>query len=160
MQGEGKLRGLAATQAGHISSAQARAVGLSPTEYVRLRSTGRWVEVTPRVSSLVGAPSVRGERLFAATLDQGGDAAVAGEGAAWWWGVAGFSPRWPSVVTTSRTRHTTDLADVRRVRWLPDRWVTVFNGLRVVRPELMLLQLISIHFGRLGRSTTPGASGS
>jgi very-short-patch-repair endonuclease len=96
---------------------------------------------------------VRGERLHAAVLDQGGDAAVTGEALAWWYGLGGFSPRNITLVTTSTGRWKTALGDVNQVRTLPDRWVTLVDDLRVVRPELMLVHLAgTIHPKRLGRT--------
>ncbi len=141
MRGEHEIRRLAENQGGYVSRAQCRALGLSSSDLTRLAQSDRWASVTDRVLHLIGAPPVRGGRVHAALLDQGGDAAVSGETAAWWWGLPGFSARAIQLATTSASRHRTSLALVRRIRWLPERWVTELDGLRVVRPELMVLQL-------------------
>lgn len=140
MRWDVELRELAARQMGMVSSTQARSLGMRSRDWIRLDAPD-WATVTDRVKRLVGVPPSRGDLLAAAVLDQGGDAALSRSSAAWWWGIGGYSPTSPWVVTTSATRYRTQLAQVHKVRALPERWVTVLHGVRVVRPELLVLEL-------------------
>jgi len=140
MRWDKELRELAARQMGMVSSAQARSLGMRSRDWARL-DPPVWATVTERVKRLVGVPPSRGDLLAAAVLDQGGDAALSRSSAAWLWGIGGFSPAKPWVTTTSATRYRTPLAQVHKVRSLPPRWVTEFRGVRVVRPELLVLEL-------------------
>jgi very-short-patch-repair endonuclease len=135
-----------------VAAEQARAVGLDSKEWGRLPSAG-WTRVTDRVVRLDGVPPTTGERGMAAILDQGGGARLSHRSSAWWWGAGGFSGHDLQLLTASRSRHRTSLATVHTVRSLPDRWVTVFRQLPIVRPELCILQLCAtLHEERAGRA--------
>jgi very-short-patch-repair endonuclease len=135
-----------------VAAEQARAVGLDSKEWGRRPSAG-WTRVTDRVVRLDGVPPTTGERGMAAILDQGGGARLSHRSSAWWWGAGGFSGHDLQLLTASRSRHRTSLATVHTVRSLPDRWVTVFRQLPIVRPELCILQLCAtLHEERAGRA--------
>jgi len=141
---EASLRSLASLQLGHASRAQALDLGLSSTEIGRLVSRGSWTMVSDRVLRINGLPASAGEQLIAAVLDEGAGAVASHTSAAWLWGLGGFSAG--EVVLTrvgSRDRRT-QLGRVHQVRSLPDRWVTVHEGIPVVRPELMVMQLCAV----------------
>jgi hypothetical protein len=153
MRADKELRELANRQHGHITFEQARALGLSSEEIDRLARSGLWTRASDRVLRLSGAPAARGDRLSLAHLDAGGDAAVSHDAASWWWGVSGFSARHVQLVTTSRSHRESGLAVVHRVRRLPEQWVTTLDDVRVVRPELLVLQLCAtVHPDRAARA--------
>lgn len=91
----------------------------------------------------MGVPRTRAQLLLAPILDLGGRAAVSHLTAAAWWGRRGCSLTPITVVTTSSTRRRIANARVRKVRLLPDEWVTELRGVRVVRPELLAIHLFA-----------------
>jgi len=141
MRLEAELRNFAANQLGHVSRAQALALGLTSHEVGRLVASARWTAVTPRVLKVAGLPPLRGDRLVAAVLDQGSGAVLSHTSAAWLWGLGGFSPTEIVLTRLGSSRHRTPLARVHEVRSLPGRWLTLRDGIPVVRPELMMMQL-------------------
>ena len=100
-----------------------------------------WVPVTDRVVRLRGGAPSRGERLAAALLDDDLDASVSHTTAVWWWGIPGFRAGLVQLARTAKSNRSTDLARVHRVRRLDPEWITVLDGIRVVRPEVAMLQL-------------------
>jgi very-short-patch-repair endonuclease len=153
MDGEIELARLASRQHGVVSIAQAGELGIEWKDRQRLVESGRWVQLTDRVlGSMAAAPS-RGRPLAVAVLHEGSDATVSHLAAAGWWRVPGFSLTPASIVTTARhvggpmpwLRHV--------VRSLPDRWRTVLDGIPIVRPELLLMQLCAtVHPDRAARA--------
>jgi hypothetical protein len=136
-----------------VTFEQARDLGLDARQIDRLWRSADWIRSTDRVLRLSGAPPARGDLLSLAQLDAGGDASVSHEPGAWWWGLSGFAPRPVQLVTTSRTHRSGGLAIVHRVRSLPEQWVTTYQGVRVVRPELVILQLCAtVHPERAARA--------
>jgi hypothetical protein len=90
---------------------------------------------------------------MAAVLDDEAGARVAVTSAVWWWGIPGFSARPIHLIRTASTRRSSPLAEVHRVRELPDRWTTVLDGVPVVRPELAMLHLAATeHPGKVARA--------
>jgi very-short-patch-repair endonuclease len=143
---------MASGQFGMVSAEQARTIGLDSKEWGRLPGAG-WTRLTDRVVRLDGVPPTTGERAMAAILDQGGGARLSHRSSGWWWGAGGFSAHDLQLVTSTRSRHRTSLATVHTVRFLPDRWVTVFRQMPIVRPELCILQLCAtLHEDRAGRA--------
>lgn len=139
-------------QLGVITRTQLAAVGLDPRSIDGLVRRGELAALSRRVLRRTGPP-IEGQHLSAAVLDAGGDAALSHSPAAGWWGIPGFSGKWPEVARTTNTRRTTDLATVHQLRALPDSWVTVHRGIRIVRPELCILELCgSVPKGRAARA--------
>jgi very-short-patch-repair endonuclease len=141
MQLDDRLRELATTQHNLIGRRQVASLGIDATQWRRMRAGPDWQFVTDRVLRLVGAAPSRGETVMAAVLDDGGRAWVSHSTAVWWWGVPGYRATPVQIVRTSRTNEHTALAQVHRVRRLDDRWVTVLDGVPVVRPEVAILHL-------------------
>ena len=137
---EAAMREIASAQHGLLSRAQARASGLSDSQLHRL-PRARWQFLTAHVIRLVGAPPTGGEWAMAAVLDAGRGAALSHAAGSRWWNVPGFGSEAPQIVTTSRSRRRVDGVVVHRVRLLPPEYLTVLNGVPIVRPELMILQL-------------------
>ena len=87
-----------------------------------------------------------------AVLDAGDGAALSHVSAAALWGLAGFSLP-PFHVTITRRAHNVHepLGRVHRMRALEAHHVTKLDGIPVVRPELVILQLAgNVHPGRVG----------
>jgi very-short-patch-repair endonuclease len=134
------LHDLAARQHGLISVDQCRRLGLRPAEINRLRSSG-WISMTPRVLRRTGSSPTAGTHHLAHVLDRGGDAALSHRAAAEWWSLPGFVHAPPAVITTRNSRRTRALGEVYLVRLVPEGWVTELRGVRIVRPELLILHL-------------------
>ena len=82
------------------------------------------------------------QSIRAATLDLGDDARASHTSAAALWGVPGFRIEPIDLVQEGRADRRSSLVhQLHSVRLLPTSWVTVLDGVPVVRPELMLLQL-------------------
>jgi very-short-patch-repair endonuclease len=69
---------LAARQHGVFTRAQARAIGLSPSAIAHRLQAGRWVEITPRVYRLAGAPETERSTVSATVLSAGTPAVATG----------------------------------------------------------------------------------
>ena len=134
---------LAGRQHGVVARWQASSIGVLPS-VMRTRMLGRsWDPVSDRVSRRTGSFDGRAQGIMAAVLDAGPGAVLADTSAAAWWRVPGPQHRPVRVVRTSRTHRASTLASVSTVRRLPDRWVTVLDGVPVARPELVALQLFA-----------------
>lgn len=143
---------LLTAQLGVATRAQLAGVGLDHRSIDGLVRRGELAALSRRVLRRTGPP-IEGQHLSAAVLDAGGDAALSHAAASGWWGIPGFSGKWPEVARTTNTRRTTDLATVHQLRALPDSWVTVHRGIRIVRPELCILELCgSVPKGRAARA--------
>lgn len=137
---------LAAQQHGAVAVRQLRRLGASAPQIRNLTGThGRWSRASDEVLVLNGTPDGPERRVSCAVLDAGDDASLAYVSAGRWWGLTGCALEPVVVARTSATRRTGTLASVRRVRFLPEDWVTVHRGVRVARPELLALQLFAAH---------------
>ncbi len=138
-----ELLRLAEAQHGLVRRQQARLLGLSDSSIDRLVTGPHWEPVTGQVIRRVGSAPNRGQRVLAAVLDAGPGARLSHRSAAAWWGVRG-SPLEPlQAVRTLRSHRRSPLCDIHVVRDLPDRWVTVLDGVPIVRPELAALHLFA-----------------
>ena len=101
-----------------------------------------WELVTPRVARRRGTPETDLQRVMAGVLDTGPSSYVSHTSAAAHWGVPGFElfPLQVIVVRAGR-QYPSDLATIHRPRHLPDPFSTVLDGVPVVRPALMALEL-------------------
>lgn len=61
-----------------------------------------------------------------------------------WWGHPGSSLEPVAAVTTSSSRRTSSLATVRRVVVLHERATTTLDGIPIVRPEMLAMQLFDV----------------
>jgi len=150
---EAELGDLTARQHGVVSLDQAVRVGADWNARNRLIDSGRWAWVTPQVLKNLAAPLSRGTDLMTAVLDEGEGSAVSHKPAAAWWRLPGFSLHPVTVATTRRHRRREAGWDRHVVRSLPARWLTVLDGIPIVRPELLMMQLCAtVHPDRAERA--------
>lgn len=137
-----ELDNLAERQHAVVARLQARSLGCSRSSIHHMwhRST-IWEPITGQVVRRVGSPRTEGQALMAAVLDAGGDAVLGDLGALRWWGHRGCSLRPIVVTTTSSSRRRTDLARIRRVAYFSPGWVTTLDGIPIVRPEMLSMQV-------------------
>lgn len=139
-----QLLQLASRQHGLVSRSQIRTLGYSADAASRVAASRDWEQLTRRVLRRAGAPPSDAQSALSIVLDVGHDAVLSHLSAARWWGLTGCSLTPLTVTTAQRTRGDTNLGDVHRVRRLDPRWVTVKDGVPVVRPELLALQLFAV----------------
>ena len=106
-------------------------------------ASGRWCELTDEVLGLVGAPRSEPQRLLLPVMDAGPRARLSHLSAARHWGLSGCAADPVHVVRTGAPHRRTTLAVVHQVRVLPGQWTTTLEGIPVVRPELLALQLFA-----------------
>lgn len=141
----------ASCQYGLITTAQARACGLSRTDVRTLVDSDRWrpVSAVPGVYSVRPFPGTECARLLplfrhaqAAQLALGPHAVASGPTAARLWGLQGLTrpaESEPLQFTLPRSRRSRPIRGVRTNRWRIDRRdVVVRHGVRVTRPERTL----------------------
>lgn len=93
--------------------------------------------------TLAGLPPDPLTQLSIAVLDQGGDAVVSHSSAGPSWGLESLRRDPVHLMTTSSSTRQTSLAVVHRVRSSPANWTTSKDGIPIVRPELLALQLFT-----------------
>jgi len=147
------LSDLSELQHGVIGRSQVRALGYDKSAtYDLWHRSPRWDPISERVARRVGAPRSDGQRLMAAVLDTADDAVVSHLCAARWWGHLGCSLRPAVVSTASRSRRSTALAEVHRLTHVDPRWTTRLDGIPIVRPEMLSMQVFDVcAYGRAER---------
>jgi very-short-patch-repair endonuclease len=146
------LRRLAAEQAGLVTRAQARALGIERYVIRNRIAAGEWRELTNEVLVLVGSPPTRMRVALAPVLAAGSDASLSHESALAWWGVPGFSLAPTTVTIPRRTRRDT-LGVVATSSVWPDHHRTVHEGVPVTTPSRALVDVApTIHPKRLERA--------
>jgi very-short-patch-repair endonuclease len=144
----------AATQHGAVARFQLRAEGLTSREIGQLSISRHWRAATSEVFVREGSTATTEQRLMVAVLDAGRGSHVSHLTAGRRWGLTGCALYPIHVVRVGSTRRTTSLARAHCVRRLPEQWVTHLEGLPIVRPELLALQLFAeCSFGRAERLT-------
>ncbi len=99
-----------------------------------------------------GAPPTDEQRALAAVLSAGSSSYVSHHSGVAFWGVPGFRLAPMQVMSLRCRRRDTELAQVHLPRHLPDPFAAVLNGVPVVRPALLLLQMAPlVHPGKLQR---------
>ncbi len=145
---------LASRQHGLITPSDARLLGASRSAIRHRIARGDWVADGPRVLRRTGSPATPAQRLLGAVVDAGPGAHLSHGAAAAWWGLPGFDlltlditrPRNITSTTTSRAR-------LHRVIDLCAAHVTVLDGIPIVRPERVALELCAtLHPARAGRA--------
>ncbi len=147
-------RGLAEAQHGLLTGEQLAGLGLTAAGSKHLRRNGSVERVGLRTLRVAGSVRSEEQAALAAVLEAGPDAAVSHRSAACIWGVAGFAMH-PVEVTTSRGSMPTSarLARVHRMRGFDASHRTVLDGIPIVRPELLALQLCAtLHPARAERA--------
>jgi very-short-patch-repair endonuclease len=138
-------RRLAAVQHGVVGRGQLRAQGV-PTRSVRsMAASSRWCARGDEVLELVGSTDHLLRRFSAAVLDAGPGAVLSGTSAAHHWGLTGCPPSPVHTVRTSSSSRVPTLSRCTQVRALPERWVCELEGIPVLRPEYVALQLFAVY---------------
>lgn len=132
---------LAEQQHGLVTRQQAHGAGLDREQWRHRLARGEWERITPRVVRRPGSPPSPVQRALAAVLDVGPSAYLAHESAAAHWGAPGRRVDPHEVMVLRGRRTPSRLANVHRPRHLPDPFAAVLDGVPVVRPALVLLQL-------------------
>ena len=148
------LLDLAAEQRSCVGIWQVRELGASQTEVARLRRSVRWTPVGSGVLMIAGVAMAKQSEASAEVLAAGPGAVLSHDSAVAHWGVPGFNllPAITSQLSGHATRRSPHWA-VHDLVLIPDRWVTRFDGIRVVRPELALYQACArIHPERAERA--------
>lgn len=135
------LMALAERQFGLVEITQARQAGVDDDAVRRRVASGRLVRAHPAVYRVAGVPITAEQRLMAACLAAGPDAAVSHRAGAHLWDIAdGFGelveiasprPRWPRL----------DHVIVHRSTDLRPEHVTVRHGVPVTKPSRVLVDL-------------------
>ncbi|MEX2659926.1 MAG: hypothetical protein WD232_09520 [Acidimicrobiales bacterium] len=105
---------------------------------------GRWEPVTGRVFRLCGAPRSWQGRLLAAVLDAGDGAVATGRSGAALWRVAGYGMREPEVLVARPGDHRPPIGILHETRHLPPHHVTAQQGVPVVTPARLMVDLAAI----------------
>lgn len=146
------LTDLSETQHALVARHQAEEMGLSRSEWLYRRHRGDWHALSSCVLRRAGAPPSDAQRALAGILDVGPASLAGYQTGGALWGVPGFRIRRVQVMTLRDRHGRTELADVHHPLYLPDPFGTVLDGVPVVRPALLILQLAPlVHPDRLGR---------
>lgn len=140
MQLPDELAGLVRRQWGLFTKAQAAHCGLSPGA-LAWRLGRQWELVLPGVVHVDRSPLRLSQRMLAALLYAGPEAAVSGASAAWWYGLSHVPEPRVIQVEVPPPGHTRQArwADVRRSR-VPDARIRQRDPLRFVSPERAVVQ--------------------
>jgi very-short-patch-repair endonuclease len=132
---------LATARHGVVAMWELRRDGVPAGDIRWLQQSRHWELVAPGVLRRVGSHRSTAQALAVGVLGCGPSTAAATLGAARWWGLTGCA-QWPLDVVGTRTlRHVPDRVRYRQIRRLPGTWTTTLDGVPVVRPELLALQL-------------------
>ena len=146
------LCALAERQHGLVARRQADALGLSRRAWLRRQQGGGWETLTPRVARRTGSPASVSQQALAGVLDAGPSTFVSHESGAAVWGAPGYRIEPTQVISTRGRGVRSPLVTVHLPRHLPDAFAAELDGVPVVRPALVLLQLAPrVHPARLAR---------
>lgn len=137
---------LADRQHGVVSTRQLRAAGLSLPSIRWLCTSREWDDLGHGVLRRAGTGNTLLQRIMAVVLQSGHRSAASHATAGWLWGLEGCAPTDPIHVIrdSGRAGQQVDGALIHRVRSLPPRWVTEHQGIPVVRPELLAINLFAV----------------
>jgi hypothetical protein len=147
-------RALAERQHGLVTSDQLEVLDITDSSARHRCHTGSIQFVGRRTLRIAGSVRTDEQAALAAVFDAGSGAALSHTSAAALWGLPGFSIR-PVEVTLPRGSMPSParLARLHRVRAFDEAHRTVLDGVPVVRPELLALQLCgSLHPARAERA--------
>lgn len=143
---------LAERQHGLVARRQADSLGLTRRAWRHRLQRGDWQPLTDRVARRTGSAPTDEQRLLAAVLDAGPSAFVSHQSAAAMWGVSGFSLAPVQLITLRGHPVRSALGTVHLPRHLPEPFAAAIDGVPVVRPALLVLQLAAlVHPERLHR---------
>jgi len=148
------LLDLAAEQRSCVGIWQARELGACQTEIARLRSSQLWTPIGKHVLVVAGAVFDKLGEASASVLAAGPGAVLSHESGTALWGVPGFLLLPTEMSQTHNSaRRRGPRGRVHDLEVVPERWVTTYKGIRVVRPELAMYQLAArINPDRLARA--------
>ena len=135
---------LAEKSHGVLTRDQLKELGLSHNQIDHLLESGRWERLTSVIFRVVGSPRTPLQRTAAAVADCGPSAVLSHWSAAAMWGLAGCPLEPFSTCRTGSPRRGSDLAQIHPVRALPSQWCTSLEGIPIVRPEFVALQIFSV----------------
>jgi hypothetical protein len=138
--GDCVLGRIAASQFGIVTLAYARAAGLTDAQIAR-RVAHRWNPVHEGVYRLPGVPPTWEGDLFAALHAASGSAAVSHRAAAGVYGLPGGRRDLVEIACRRWERRRRPGVIVHEHRRLPEQDIRVLDGIEIVTPELLLLQL-------------------
>jgi hypothetical protein len=146
---------LTAAQHGCIAVWQLRDLGAFPVEITRMRRSSRWRPLSQRVLARAGSPNSPEQRACGAVLEAGPSAALTAVSAAAWWSLGTSYRQLPAEVMADRgaASFPGDIGRIYPRCGVTAPWITVHNGIAVVRPELCVYQLCGlVHPGRAERA--------
>ena len=135
---------LAEQSHGLLTRSQLKELGLSPNQIDHLLHSGRWERQSDVIFRVVGSPRTSLQRTAAAVADCGPKAVLSHWSAAAMWGLAGCPLEPFTTCRTGSPRRGSDLAQIHPVRALPSYWCTSLEGIPIVRPEFLALQIFSV----------------
>jgi very-short-patch-repair endonuclease len=131
---------------GCVAIWELRELGAQPNEIMRLRRSSTWLAISRRVLAVAGSPRTDEQVACAAVLEAGRGAALASFSATSLWGLGAAYRLLPASVMTDRAAASIR-GDVGRIyprKGVGDEWITEFNGIPVVRPELCAYQMCGL----------------
>lgn len=131
---------IAAAQHGVFSRNQARDAGFTPAQIAYRLKTGRWIEITPRVYRMTGAPDTERARLMSTLLSAGLGGVATAESALGLRGLRGFSIL-PARVAIARRPHRLALPGVFETFRLPEHHRVVVDGIPMATVARALFDL-------------------
>ena len=140
-------RHVAALEEGHhglITRSQAVALGASDDMIDHRLRTGRWEPATGRVFRVAGVPRSWQQRLLVAVLDAGDHAVATGRSAAALWRLPGFAMTIPEVLVPRPSDHRPPLGVLHETRNLAAHHRTVQQGVPVVTPARLMVELAAV----------------
>ena len=144
MELDAAMQRLAAKHHGLVTDGELHALGMSIQQKARRVRAGLLVRLQPGVWAVPGAPPTFEQRLVAARLAAGSDAAVSHQSAARVWGLRGATSQRIEVTVPGVSRPRLALAVVHRSLALAPVDVRVHRGIGVTRPERTLIDVAGV----------------
>lgn len=135
------LAAMAAMQWGLVTIDQVHAAGGGSSLVRRRLRAGRWAQVGHHVFRIEGAPASWQQRLLAAVLDAGPDAVATSSSAAALWRLPGFNVDVAEVLVPTGTNHRPQHGRLHQSRTLPAHHTTVTQGVPVITPARLVVEL-------------------
>jgi very-short-patch-repair endonuclease len=144
---------LAARQHGAVSRSQLRPLGVSSRHIARRVDGGALIPVTREVLVVAGSAPTVARRSMAAVLHVPGRTGLSHRSAGAHWNILPATPSAPEVMTERRGRAAVSpLGPVHTTTLLPDRHLTVVDGIPITVPVRVLFDLANdVHPKRLER---------
>lgn len=143
---------VAVAQHGGFTREQACAAGASDSVIKRRIASGHWVRGGRHVLRIAGSPRTWRQRVMLAVLDAGEGAAATDGTAAGLWGLPGSGRGAPEVLVPRGRHHRPGAGCIRETRILEPHHVCVRDGIPVVSPARLVVELAGReHLGRVER---------